>query len=103
MVDLLDDPALGGGIRHVAEVITTYFTGDLRDDALLLDYCEWLGNRSVYKRLGYLIEVLGLTAPDIVTACLERESSGFSLLAPRRPAGGPLLRRWNLRLNAQVG
>ena len=102
VVDLLDDPAFGGGIRHVAEVVTAYFSGDLRDDAVLLDYCERLGNRAVYKRLGYLVEVLDLAAPAVVVACLERESSGVSPLVPRRPAEGPLLGRWKLRLNARV-
>lgn len=102
VVDLLADPALGGGIRHVAEVLVAYLAGDLRNDAALLDYCARLGNRAVYKRLGYLIESLDLEAPEVVATCLERESSGFSLLAPRRPARGPFMRRWNLRLNAQV-
>ena len=27
IVDLLDDPALGGGMRHVAEVMRNYFEG----------------------------------------------------------------------------
>ncbi len=60
IVDLLDDPSMGGGIRHVAEVLEEYFDGAHRDEELLLDYCERFGNRSAYKRLGYLLEALGL-------------------------------------------
>jgi len=102
VVDLLDDPSFGGGIRHVAEIVETYFTEPVRDDQRLLDYAERLGNRTVYKRLGYLVETLGVEAPELIAACRERLSSGFSLLDPSVPAGGRFVRRWNLRLNATV-
>ena len=102
IVDLLDDPSLGGGIRHVAEIVETYVGEDFRDDGLLLDYAERLGNRTVYKRLGYLLEALGLRTPELMAACHERVSSGFGLLDPSLPAQGRFVRRWNLRLNATI-
>jgi predicted transcriptional regulator of viral defense system len=102
LVDLLDDPGLGGGMRQVAEIVDSYFAGELRHDQALLDAIARFGNRAVYKRLGYLVDTLGIDAPAVLTACLARESKGFSLLHPRRPAQGPFLRRWHLRLNAQI-
>jgi predicted transcriptional regulator of viral defense system len=102
LVDVLDDPGLGGGIRHVADVLTAYLESDHRDDDLVLGYARRLGNRTVFKRLGYLIEALGLPAPDLAAACLVERSRGYTLLDPALPARGPLLRRWNLRLNARL-
>ncbi len=102
VVDILDAPSLGGGIRHVAEIVETYFAESFRDDRRLLEYAGRLGNRTVYKRLGYLIEVLGIDALELIAACLERLSSGFSLLDPSLPAQGHFTRRWNLRLNATI-
>ena len=102
VVDLLSDPPLGGGIRHVADVLETCYHSDHWDEALLGDYLGRLGNRTVYKRLGYLVEVLGLDAPDLLRECEFGMSSGISLLDPSLPVRGTSLRRWNLRLNATV-
>ena len=60
IVDTLDDPAMGGGIRQVADTVQNFFLfAELRNDERLLEYIERFGNRSLYKRLGYLIEKLG--------------------------------------------
>ncbi len=40
IVDVLDDPALVGGMRHGAEVVNAYFTEGHRDDVRLLEYAE---------------------------------------------------------------
>lgn len=102
VADMLDEPGMGGGIRHVAEVVESYFTGDARDDLRLLEYVERLGNRTGYKRLGYLLEALHIDAPEVIQACRERKSTGPSLLDPQLPPQGPVLRRWNLRVNAHI-
>lgn len=102
VIDLLDDPTIGGGIRHVADVVDTYFQSEHRDDKLLEDYCLQVGNRAVFKRLGYLLETLDLPAPVLLQECKRSMSSGISLLDPSMPAQGPAMRRWNLRANGKV-
>jgi len=102
IVDLLDDPSMGGGIRHVTEVLEEYFAGPHRDEELLLDYCERFGNRSVYKRLGYLLEALGLDEPGLIERCRERMSSGIVSLDPGIGASGARNADWNLRVNARI-
>lgn len=102
IVDILDDPSLAGGMRHVAEVVQTYFSGEQRHDDRLLEYAERLGNRSVFKRLGYLIEALQIDAPELRQACLQRQSAGITALDPTSPTRGHILRRWNLRVNVAV-
>lgn len=102
LADLLVDPALGGGIRQVADIVGEYFRGELRRDDLLLDYVGRLGRGVTYKRLGYLIEALGIEAPILLDACLQKRTSGFIALDPSLPASGPLVSRWNLQLNARL-
>lgn len=102
LVDVLDSPEIGGGIRHVAEVLDSYFASEHLDESLLLEYAGRLGNRTVFKRLGYLIEVLDIEAPGLVQECRKRISSGMSLLDPSLPRRGSSRRRWNLRLNAAI-
>lgn len=102
IADLLDEPTVGGGIRHVAEVLREYFSGEYRDDQTLLDYASRLGNRTIQKRLGYLVEALDIDASDVVKFCEKNLSSGYSSLDPSVKTQGHIVRRWNLRINVRV-
>lgn len=102
VVDVLDSPEIGGGIRHVASVVASYFRSDHRKERQLLDYGVRLGNRAVFKRLGFLIEQLGIDAPQTTAFCLRKVSKGYSALDPTGPRRGRLVRRWNLRLNVRI-
>jgi len=102
VVDILDDPALGGGIRHVAAVVRAYLEGEYRDDARLLEYTKRLGNRTVFKRLGYLLEVLDIQARHLSAECRALKSAGLTFLDPTLRAKGRIDKRWNLRVNAEV-
>jgi len=102
IVDVLDDPSIGGGIRHIADVIDAYFAGEHRDDERLVEYANRRGNRTVFKRLGYLVEALGVEADTLVHACRAEMSAGLSLLDPSSRLKGRISKRWNLRVNADV-
>ncbi len=102
IADMLDDPALGGGIRHIAEMLEEYFVGELRADEQLLAYADRLGNRTVFKRLGYLLETLEIDAPELVAACLMRRSAGITDLDPAVDAPAAITTRWNLRVNVSI-
>jgi predicted transcriptional regulator of viral defense system len=103
IVDVLDDPTLGGGIRTVADVLHEYLRSEHRDDQLLVNYGDRLGNRAVFKRLGYLLESSGIDAPELEQACLEHRSSGLVALDPSVKAPGRIVRRWGLRINVALG
>lgn len=103
VVDLLDEPGLGGGIRHVADVVRVWFDGEFRDDGLLLDYAERFGNRSVYKRLGFLIERLNIQALGLLEESKRRMSKGVVRLDPSGPVGGRRIGRWSLIANVTIG
>ncbi len=102
IIDILNEPGLGGGIRHVAQVLQSYFRSEYRDDRHLLEYGHKLGNRTVFKRLGFLVERLGIDAPALVSECRARLTAGYSRLDPTGPKKGNLLRRWNLLINIEV-
>lgn len=103
IVDILDDPTLGGGMRTVADVLYEYFSSEHRNDMLLVDYGDRLGNRAVFKRLGLLLEHLGIDAPELLDACLERRSTGLIALDPSVDAKGRIVRRWGVRVNVTLG
>ena len=116
MIDILDDPSLGGGIAHVINVFSEYFSSPHRDVQLLIQYGDRLGNRAVFKRLGFIVEHLGISCPTLIRECLKRVSKGLSMLDPSVPivdhsianasatAGARvrITKRWGLRINVQL-
>jgi predicted transcriptional regulator of viral defense system len=100
VIDILDRPSIGGGIRHAAEILGAYLDGD--DPQTLVEYGDLVGNRAVFKRLGYLIEALNLDAPEIVAECRARVSAGVALLDPDAASDGPRISKWGLRANVRI-
>jgi predicted transcriptional regulator of viral defense system len=100
VIDILDDPRLGGGVRFAAEILSAYL--DEHDPNTLVDYGDRLGNRAAFKRLGHLGERLD-AEPELLAACEERVSSGYPLLDPTQPRQGKRSRRWRLVINVEVG
>ncbi len=102
ILDILDDPAVGGGIHHVAAVLHEYWLGEHRNEDLLLDYAHRLGNRTVFKRLGFLLEHFEIEASETIRACVNNLSSGLSALDPTVKRKGRIVKRWNLRVNVAL-
>ena len=86
----------------MADVLDEYLHSEHRDDRLLIGYGDRLGNRAVFKRLGYLLEHSGADAPELIQACLERRSSGLAALDPSVKAPAHIVRRWGLRVNVTL-
>jgi predicted transcriptional regulator of viral defense system len=94
IIDMLDDPAIGGGIRHVADCLAGYFEREDASGNELLATADQLGNRAVFKRLGFLAERLP-GHQDLAAACRERLSKGMAKLDPSAPCPR-LVTRWRL-------
>jgi predicted transcriptional regulator of viral defense system len=94
IIDMLDDPAIGGGIRHVADCLGLYFEREDASGSELLAIADQLGNRAVFKRLGFLAERLS-SQEDLAAACRERLSRGTAKLDPSAPCPR-LVTRWRL-------
>jgi len=96
IVDMLDDPAAGGGIQHVADCLAQYLKRSDRDPEKLINYAERLGNGAVFKRLGFLSERLP-EGDTLAVACSTRLTKGLALLDPAL-ACPRLVTRWRLRV-----
>ena len=94
MVDMLDDPSIGGGIEHVADCLRHYLSRTDRDDAKLLAYADRLRNGAVFKRLGFLAESESGTEA-IVAGCRTRLTQGNAKLDPALDAPR-LSTKWRL-------
>lgn len=94
VIDMLDDTASGGGIRHVADCLRRYLKRPDASPETLVNYALRIGNGAVFKRLGFLAERAG--APEaLIAACAERLTMGNAKLDPALPCTR-LIRRWRL-------
>lgn len=98
IVDIMDDPALGGGIQHVTDCLEVYLEHPDRDVAKLIDYAERLGNGAVFKRLGFLAERSPHGGP-LIEPCQNRLTKGNAKLDPALPCSR-LMTKWRLWIPA---
>lgn len=96
LLDCIDDLGLGAGLQHVTDCLiefTRVFNkpGDL--DALL-NYAIQVNNGALFKKLGYLAEMLEFK-PSFINACRERMTSGYATLG-KKAENNRLVTRWNL-------
>lgn len=92
IVDMLDDPGVGGGIQHVADCLQTYLKRSDRNDDTLIDYAETLGNGAIFKRLGYLAEQQD---DSLAETCRTRLTKGNARIDPDLQCT-KLVSRWRL-------
>ena len=102
IVDIIDDPLVGGGIRNITDIVGEYFKSHYRNDDEIIKYIEARRNRTIYKRLGFIMETCGIDAPRLKDKCEKNISAGFALLDPSVGAKGHFNGKWNLRINVNV-
>jgi predicted transcriptional regulator of viral defense system len=100
VIDVLDSPKLGGGMRHGAEILAAYL--DEHHPMTLIDYADRVGNGAIFKRMGFAIEALSRDLPELTRASRERVTAGIAALDPDGPPGGRIVTRWNLRVNVTL-
>jgi predicted transcriptional regulator of viral defense system len=100
ILDLLNDPQLGGGLRSTTDIFTNYLQSDKKNLALLLRYADQLGNGAVYKRLGYLLERMSPADEAAIVQCRARLTKGNAKLDSQLSAD-KLVTRWRLWVPAQ--
>jgi len=94
IIDMLDNPEVGGGIQHVNDCLITYLQGKEYNRDLLIGYADHLGNGAVFKRLGYLVECLKGDV-RLIEDCRERLTTGNAKLDPSLPCPS-LITKWRL-------
>jgi predicted transcriptional regulator of viral defense system len=96
VVDMLDEPSLGGGIQHVSDCLIAYLARPDRDDERLIDYAGRLGNGAVFKRLGFLAE-RSPKGEKLAELCQPQLTAGYAKLDPALDCSR-LIAKWRLRI-----
>lgn len=100
MADSLDHPEHCGGIDEIARSI--YFNHEELDLKRIYSFAEKMGNMTILKRLGYILE-----ATDLVKKCGDlfsnfKPSKGYPALDPLSPKKGKHNSRWGLLVNLEL-
>jgi predicted transcriptional regulator of viral defense system len=103
IVDGLRHPALLGGARHLADVMREYGTMREHDFAALASVAREAGAGVVWKRFGYLAEVLWPEEHALRDEARRRITAGNVRLDPSVRGRGRLVRRWRLWINVDIG
>lgn len=99
VIDGLDLPQNVGGVEEISKALATGWAQ--LDEAKLRKYAAKIGNSAVAKRLGFLMEMLGLGDIEKLRKAVEL-APGFSPLDPTMPHNGKYNRRWGLLVNTEI-
>jgi predicted transcriptional regulator of viral defense system len=99
VVDCLDHPEYCGGIVEAAKGLYESLAQADVSPHSLTKYADRMNNRTIFKRLGYLAELLDLPVGDELERWQAARSTGYSQLDPLSGDHGPYDSRWQLRLN----
>lgn len=102
LVDCLCTPELGGGTRHVAQMLREYLESDKKDVDRLVAVAKKSATGAAWKRLGHLAEVLRPDDETLTTAARKHLSEGLARLDPAVVKRGRLIKRWRLWVNVDV-
>jgi predicted transcriptional regulator of viral defense system len=99
IIDGLDLAQHVGGVSEIAKALTGSWK--MLDEKKLRKYAAKIGNSAVAKRLGFMMETLGLGDVDAFRTEVRR-ATGFSALDPTMTKHGKYNRRWGLLVNAEI-
>ncbi|MEO8133574.1 MAG: type IV toxin-antitoxin system AbiEi family antitoxin [Betaproteobacteria bacterium] len=99
LIDMLVDPALAGGIRHLVEMLGTLLRDQPKEAAKLGTYAGKLGIGAVFKRLGFLLQRDHPDQVALIELCRQNLSAGYAKLDPALPADR-LATAWRIWLPA---
>lgn len=97
VIDGLKHPEYCGGFSEVARGF--WMRRDDFQPKLLVDYALQLSVGAVIRRLGFLLEVCEVQAPDEIARLRSELTATYHLLDPVLSPGGKFFSRWRLRLN----
>lgn len=93
IVDCLDKPKYCGGMGEIAKAI--FFAKEEIDLEKLIGYAIKMGNNAVIKRLGFIVDFLGLDAMGME----NKISDSYSILDPTKEKTGRYDPKWKLLIN----
>jgi predicted transcriptional regulator of viral defense system len=78
IVDLFDDPTLVGGMRIVKDIFLEYKNSEYFDLDKIILYAEKMRNKTIFKRLGFLLETMELDEIASQYDLSNKISKGYS-------------------------
>jgi predicted transcriptional regulator of viral defense system len=100
IADCLDHPEHSGGIEEVARAI--YFNHEEIDLKTVYSFAEKMGNLTILKRLGYILDVTNLLDEYRDLFSHFSPSKGYPALDPLSPKRGTHISRWGLLVNFEL-
>jgi predicted transcriptional regulator of viral defense system len=97
MIDILDEPALVGGMSIVRDFLQKYLDSDFKNLSLMTDYATRMKNDTIFKRLGFLLELMVPSEEKALEDIRKRISSGYSKFDPS-VENVRIVKRWNLKI-----
>ncbi|MBU4245824.1 MAG: hypothetical protein KKE71_02175 [Nanoarchaeota archaeon] len=95
IIDCLDKPRYCGGIEEIVK--SMHYAKDELNFDKLATYALKMKNNAAIKRLGFILNFLGL---ETKTKSLENKvSASYSILDPTKEKKGKLNSKWKLRIN----
>ncbi|HUX79797.1 MAG TPA: hypothetical protein VMW10_08660, partial [Alphaproteobacteria bacterium] len=87
--------------QTMVDITQSYLRSELKDIHLLDQYTQKIANKSVLKRLGFLLELLAPDEKSLIEFCYKNISKGYSSLSTQSPCT-KAISRWNLRVPARL-
>jgi predicted transcriptional regulator of viral defense system len=103
ILDAANRPEYAGGILQLAQALAVHWSE--LDWVRIDDYLIRFASGALYKRLGYIVETLGLPIPDRderLAAWGQRLTAGIVDLDPSAGRGGTVRTRWRIRDNIDL-
>lgn len=95
IIDMLNDPSLGGGIRWTIDLLQKYLYSSHFDSTTLLEYAKKMHNQAIFKRLGFILSKLNPQASELIEHCEQNINQDNPQLDPRAK-GRRLIKKWRL-------
>lgn len=99
MIDCLYMPAYAGGIVEVAKAL--WMAREKLNYDKLLEYAKQFDSQVVMKRLGYLLDKLGIQT-EIIEQLRGLRSAAVSPLDTEVPSVGKISTKWSIRQNVDI-
>lgn len=100
LIDCLEKPQHAGGIEGIVKAIDMA-ARSIRPDRLLA-YAEKFHNQAVMKRMGFIMEAMGLF-PELLENLQTHISESYTPLDPAVKLKGRFQRRWRIADNVELG
>lgn len=98
ILDLMVDPALGGGLRSSTDMLRNYLASrEMRNVPQLTQYAEVFGSGAASKRLGFLLSRFAPEEAEAIARCRAAMTQGNAKLDPALPEE-KLVTAWRLWL-----